>query len=261
MESSGEDTAVKTSEVTDVDNSQTTTQQPTGAAPQFDARLIPEYDGTGDVVSWLTRAELLCRLKGVATEAVVPLRLIGGAFHVWSQLEATERCSLDKVRDALYSAFALDQHAAYEKFAERRLMPGETADVYLADLRRLAALFGGLPERALTCAFVAGLPDSVRQTLRASSKAEGLDLAAILLRARALLSDERVTAAAVQRRTAAPSPEQRSAPPRGRQPRAPRHLRCWACGELGHIAARCQRQPGNGAGGDGSAPPSSPPQQ
>ena len=114
------------------------------AAPHFDARLIPEYDGTGDVVSWLTRAEMLCQLKGVAAAAVIPLRLAGGAFHVWSQLSETDRCSLEVVRGALYSAFALDQYAAYETFAARRLMPGEAADVFLADLRRLAALFGGL---------------------------------------------------------------------------------------------------------------------
>lgn len=234
--------------------------QPAATAPAMDARLIPEYDGTGDVVSWLMRAEMLCQLKGVAAEAVIPLRLAGGAFHVWSQLPATDRCSLEAVRGALYSAFALDQYAAYEAFAARRLMPGEAADVFLADLRRLATLFGGLPDRALVCAFVAGLPDTVRQTIRAGSRAEGSDLTTVLARARAVLSDERFSAAAVPRRAAAPPSDLRSEPPRVRPPRALRQLRCWTCGEPGHIAARCQRQPGNEAGGGGSAPPSSPAQ-
>lgn len=234
--------------------------QTTAAAPSFDARLIPEYDGTGDVVSWVTRAEMLCQLKGVAAEAIIPLRLAGGAFHVWAQLPAADRCSLEAVRSTLYSAFALDQYAAYETFAARRLLPGEAADVFLADLRRLATLFGGLPDRALACAFVAGLPDTVRQTIRAGSKAEGLDLTTILARTRAVLSDERVSAAAVLRQVAAPASDQRPVPPRSRPPRAPRQLRCWACGEPGHVAARCQQRPGNGAGEDGSAPPFSPAQ-
>ncbi|XP_043235723.1 uncharacterized protein LOC122388597 [Amphibalanus amphitrite] len=131
---------------------------------------------------------MLCRLRGVPVESVLPLRLSGGAFAVWSQLPAHSQSSLVAVRGALYAAFALDQHAAYEAFSARRLRPGESADVFLADLRRLAALFGGLPERALTCAFVAGLPDDVRQTIRAGSKAEGLDLTTIVVRARAILS-------------------------------------------------------------------------
>ncbi|KAF0314327.1 hypothetical protein FJT64_015207 [Amphibalanus amphitrite] len=150
----------------------------------FDVRLIPEYDGSTDVVEWFGRTEMLCRLRGVPVESVLPLRLSGGAFAVWSQLPAHSQSSLVAVRGALYAAFALDQHAAYEAFSARRLRPGESADVFLADLRRLAALFGGLPERALTCAFVAGLPDDVRQTIRAGSKAEGLDLTTIVWRPR-----------------------------------------------------------------------------
>ncbi|XP_043226962.1 uncharacterized protein LOC122384052 [Amphibalanus amphitrite] len=139
---------------------------------------------------------MLCQLRGVAAETVIPLRLAGGAFHVWSQLPAASRCSLTAVRDALQAAFALDEYAAYEAFAARRLMPGESADVFLADLRRLAALFGGVPERALACAFVAGLPDSVRQMIRAGCRADGLDLSSVLARARAVLTDERLSAAA-----------------------------------------------------------------
>ncbi|KAF0308959.1 hypothetical protein FJT64_019886 [Amphibalanus amphitrite] len=61
------------------------------AAPSlsFDVRLIPEYDGSADVVEWFSRAELLCQLRGVAVETVLPLRLSGGAFSVWSQLLPT----------------------------------------------------------------------------------------------------------------------------------------------------------------------------
>ena len=142
---------------------------------QLDPRLITEFDGTTDVVEWLSRAELICSHRGVDVMDVIPLRLTGGAFAVWSQLPSEDRTTLTVVKAALHAAFALDENAAYDAFVLRRLRHGESADVFLADLRRLAALFGGVPERTLKCAFIAGLPDSVRRTIRAGSKAESLD--------------------------------------------------------------------------------------
>ena len=51
----------------------------------------------------------------------------------------------------------------------RRLQPGETVDVFLAELRRLAVPFGGLIDKMLACAFVGGLPDTVMQLLRTAT--------------------------------------------------------------------------------------------
>ena len=264
-----------------------TVMAPVSAA--FDVRLVAEYDGTGDVVEWFTRAELICGLRGVRVETVLPLRLTGGAFAVWSQMPAASRTDPDAIKAALYAAFALDQFAAYDAFASRRLQPGEPADVYLADLRRLAELFGGVPERALACSFVAGLPEAVRQVIRAGSRAESLDLASVLARARAVLSDDRVAAAAAATATPShggggggratprvtpPRPHggsggqaaPRVTPPRSRggsggqavprdhvvrAPRRSRERRCWTCGQPGHLAASC---PGNDSGSGASAP-------
>lgn len=253
----------------DTKGKEATATLPGASAPvPFDARLIPEYDGSTDVVEWFTRAEMLCQLRGVACESVMPLRLTGGAFAVWSQLPDSSRCSLTAVRDALYEAFALDQYAAYDAFSTRRLQRGETADVFLADLRRLAVLFGGIPDRALACAFVAGLPEDVRRAVRAGSRAEKLDLASLLVRVRAVLSDERVAAGGASTSGLNPqvprgghlsptTPDQQREAQRGERRR---QLRCWNCGKLGHVAAVC-RSPGNDIGGGASAPVSSPADQ
>lgn len=213
----------------------------------FDARLIPEYDGTTDVVEWFTRAEVLCRHRGADLPAILPARLTGGAFAVWLQLPEDARRSTVQVRHALYDAFAMDQLAAYDAYAARKLRPGEPVDVYLADLRRLASLYGGVPEAALTCAFIAGLPTSVRTTIRAGTRAEALTLDGVLKRVRAVMSDERggavlpPVAAAVERRTAA----------------APRR-RCWTCGQVGHLAAACPRRAPSAGNDTGAAPAPAP---
>ena len=230
-----------------------TATDPASTTVPFDARLIPEYDGSTDIVEWVTRAEMLCQLRGVALESVLPLRLTGGAFAVWSQLPAASRCSLTDVKEALYAAFALDQYAAYEAFTARRLQASESVDVFLADLRRLSTLFGGVSDRTLACALVAGLPDDIRRAIRAGSRAEGLDLNSVLARARAVLSDERVAAAGIST-----SRDQLSAPVRDQMwaqlpGRARRLRRCWTCGQPGHFAAACP-QMGNDVGGAASAP-------
>ena len=157
-------------------------------------KLIPEYTGEGSVSEWVEKLELVCGLYGVQDIAsVLPLRLSGGAFAVYQQLPDAKKKKADEIKKALVLAFAVDEYAAYEKFVSRRLGEGESPDVYLAELRLLADLFGGVPDQALACAFVAGLPDGVRQLLRAGAQMEKLKLAQILTRARAVLKDEGTT--------------------------------------------------------------------
>ena len=164
----------------------------------MDLRLIQEFSGDGsvNVIEWLEKAELVCALRGITRlEAVLPLRLTGGAFAVYQQLTAEDKADSGKIKFALKTAFAVDAFTAYELFVARRLQPGETVDVYLAELRRLAVPFGGLPEKALVSAFVAGLPDGAKQLLRVGSRMDDLPLTHILARARAILKDESGVAA------------------------------------------------------------------
>ncbi|XP_003369125.1 zinc knuckle protein [Trichinella spiralis] len=101
--------------------------------------------------------------------------------------------------------------------------------------------FGGVSEKALACAFVAGLPENVRQLLRAGSRMEDLRLSQILTRARAIITDERPVDA--------PNTCLSARGPEVRSPTAPPGQRCFECGGPNHFALDClaRRQGGDPA--------------
>ena len=104
---------------------------------RFDLKLIPEFNGSTPVLDWVEKVELHCLLSGVKSiEHVIPLRLSGGAFAVYQQLSVEEKQSYEKIKAALYKAFAIDPATAWEQFEARALHPGETVDVYLAELTK-----------------------------------------------------------------------------------------------------------------------------
>ena len=216
----------------------------------MELRLIPEFSGdaTQNVVEWLEKAELVCNLRGIAhLESVIPLRLTGGAFAVYQQLPDADKRDSGKITKALRTAFAVDSFTAYEQFVGRRLQPGETVDVFLAELRRLAVPFGGLSDKMLACAFVAGLPDTVKQLLRAGSRMDELPLAHILTRARAVLTDEVGVAAAVSAMTVGAGASVKIT-------YATSELLCFQCNQPNHLARDCllrRKNRGDSYGGRG----------
>ena len=246
------------------------------AGARLDVRLIDAYDGTTDVVEWYTQATLLCEYRGVSVADVLPMRLKGGAFAVWSQLPPEDRRKIDEVKNALFAAFAMDDCAAHTAFTTRTLQAGESVDVYLASLRRYATLFGGVTDRQLTAAFVNGLPPAVGDAVRAGAKADRLNLTGTVARARAVLGNERSPAVAAARGDSGHCiPVQAAAAvaatPGGgcvcrcggggsggsggggrQQPRVGRYSRparrCWGCGNGGHLVAACPEATGNAAG-------------
>lgn len=244
----------------------------------LDLKLIPQYDGSGtaSVVEWIEKLELVCKLRKIDDVAsVIPLRLSGGAFAVYLQLGEEEKKKKEKIKEALLAAFAADPYAAYEQFVSRKLTPGESPDVFLAELRRLSSLFGGMSEKGLACAFVSGLPESVRQLLRAGSRMEALDIGQLLTRARAVIRDDGTSGIQEACLAAQGDGKQISASNqrcyicdgvnhfarnclarrgeagtnRGLSQR--RRVRCYRCGVWGHVSSACS---GNASGGEASAP-------
>ena len=87
-------------------------------------------------------------------------------------------------------AYAMDAFYAFDKFTAQRLRQNETVDEFLADLHHLTQLVGELlPEYWMTCTFVSGLLQNVRQFIQVSSRMETMTLEQLLTRARAIMTD------------------------------------------------------------------------
>jgi hypothetical protein len=241
---------------------------------KMDIKLIPEFGGNDElsVSEWLEKVEIVCKLIGVTDLAsVVPLRLTYGAFAVYQQLAETDKEDFYRIKEALLKAFAVDAFTAYEQFVARKLKHGEAVDVYLAELRRLSTLIGGLPDKAIACAFVSGLPGEVRRMLRSSTRMDDLTTIQILARARALMIEERndgtndKCAAAATLRSTDPRLRDDQTQPVCYECKLPNHfardchlrrksnqntscrrrekvqVRCYSCQEYGHISTMCPK--------------------
>ena len=112
---------------------------------------------------------------------------------------------------------------------------------------------GGLPEKTIAIFFVNGLPEAARAAVRDGIDEETLNLERILDRARSVLSRAEVTGAATVAAVREPPP-QRSSGGRGAV-RQHGPVRCWQCGQLGHIARLCPNGRGGGATSAQAAPP------
>ena len=60
--------------------------------------------------------------------------LMGYAFAVYEQLNDTRKRDFGSIKDALFTAFAMNSHAVYVQFVVHHLHPGEIVDIFLVDL-------------------------------------------------------------------------------------------------------------------------------
>ena len=223
--------------------------------------VLSRFGGESDVSIWIRQAHLakdLLKLDDLAV--IIPLFLDGSAFAVYDQLSTEDKKSSSRIEAALKTAFAVDKFNAYEEFRTRMWKPGETVDVFLADLKRLCKLADiGDNEEILKLAFVMGLPRQISGQLRATPKLDTLNLPAILEITRALMADitKGSTAKGVFGAAARSSgskgskivkcfgcggPHYRKDCPRGKP------VVCCSCNKPGHIARHCNNS-GNERGG------------
>jgi hypothetical protein len=220
--------------------------------------IIRQFDGEGDFSEWIKKVELVATLQKIeALEKFVPLFLSGGAFSVYDALEKEVKDSYDKLKGALTRAFSTPQVKAYEEFTSRTLRQGESVDVYLSDLRRLAGLVAReVSDEWVKCAMISGLPSETRRQLTAACAVEKMLLSEVVERARTLMAVDGSSHSSVSAISSWNS-QQRSKKPgivkvplicfscqkeghiakyceekRGR-------VKCFACGELGHVATSC----------------------
>ena len=168
-------------------------------------------------------------------EKVLPLFLTGEAFAVYDGLAMKDKNDYEALKASLTKAFSLNKFSAYEAFVSRRLAQGEAVDVYLSELRRLGRLVSkDLPEEWLKCAFVNGLPDDVKLQLKAATAVDSMAVAAVVERARIILSVMDSATGMVAKSIGA----------RARDPKKlPKETRgCYVCGETTHFARKCPRR-------------------
>ena len=204
--------------------------------------LVGRYDGREDFSEWIKKFELVMQRQALTElETVIPLFLSGDAFAVFDALDSVEKTSYDKIKGALTTAFSLETFSAYEAFVSRHFQQGETVDVYLADLRRLARLVHSVPsEEWIKAAFVFGLPEQVKIQLKAATSAKAMALTELVERARMILTVT-ATSAMVARSSEFRNPGGRDN--RGGRNGARRERRCFVCGDPTHIVKSCPQRP------------------
>ena len=150
----------------------------------LDVWLIPKFSGAATdlpIEEWIENMELVCELcEMTRAERVLPLKLKAGALAVYYQLTKEQRSDAEQIKQALINAYVTDPFNAFKQFTMRQLHPGETVE-FLGELKYLALLVGGLlSERWMICTFISGLPQQVRQLLRASTRIDTMTLDQIL---------------------------------------------------------------------------------
>ena len=105
------------------------------------------------MVEWLE--ELVYSLSGGKWfDYVIPLGLTRRVFVVYQQLTKDKKFDAVQIKEALVTAFVTHKFIAYDQFETCILLPGETINVYLADLQKKSVLFGGIPDSVMACIFV-----------------------------------------------------------------------------------------------------------
>lgn len=104
--------------------------------------MMKPYNGKGDVVAWLKKAELVAKLMEIADLAsFIPLYLEGDALASYLEMKESDQASAEKIKNRLKEAFTEGMFRAYGRLSCVR-WTGEQVDAFANEIRRLAGLAG-----------------------------------------------------------------------------------------------------------------------
>ena len=200
----------------------------------------------------------------------------GDALALYLELGETEQLNVQSIEEKLKTAFADGPFEAYARLMKKRWI-GETVDVYMTELRRLAGLAGFTGDGLETCvrlSFVNGMPDDIGSILQQMPDVKTAPLGELLSKARVLVSRQPHFAAvaassnnSVRVKHSYPDKQGGHEAVNGFKgkcfrcggPHAIRYCKerragitCFKCGKFGHVMAQCFTDPGNYQRGTGA---------
>lgn len=193
--------------------------------------LIQQFTGVGDFGEWVLKLELVATLQGITTlETFLPLFLSGGAFAVYNGLSVEKKKDYKKLKQALLDAFSLSPFKAFGAFKSRQLEVGESVDVFVADLKRLAGLVdSNVNESWIKWAFVNGLPQDASEQMLTLTALDKMGLEDVVVKARTVMESRNVSCVVVATDKADGNGNGNGT----------RKVKCYTCGREGHVARNC----------------------
>ena len=154
--------------------------------------FIKPFTGEGDVVSFITKVELVAALKKIDDDKFLPLYLEVHVLAIYLELDETERKDRAKIKNRLKEGFCDGPFVAYAKLSSMK-WGGEEVDVYANEIRRLAGLArfeGSSLEHIVKLTFINDLPDYMSVQLQQVGGILDSSLAEILTKARVLTAQK-----------------------------------------------------------------------
>ena len=229
--------------------------------------MIRPFNGEGDVVGWVEKVKLVAALTGVADVAkLLPLYLEGPALSVYLEMAASEKEKVDSIVGRLKEVYCDSSFMAHAKLS-RLKWTGEPVDEFATEIRRLAGLAGFVDEveRMTRLTFVNSFPDHISVELQQVPGVDGMAMSELLPRARVLVANvgvaNSVAAVALEPRkkdvNKVGGHSGGNAGFRGKCfgcggphmakvcPEKKGGIKCYACGEGGHMSYHCPSRSGN----------------
>ena len=124
--------------------------------------FLKPFTGEGDVVSFITKVELVAGLKKIEDEAkFLPLHLEGHELAIYLEMGETDRKDPAKIKNRPKEAFCDGPFVAQAKLSSMK-WGGEEVDIFANEIGQLAGLArfeGPYLEHIVKLTFINGLPD------------------------------------------------------------------------------------------------------